>query len=347
MPTDDDARELVLGPDTAIEFLRRRGYEPEKTAIDVRSLGGGVSNEVLLVRWDDECVVVKQPLPDLDVDEDWPADVARVHNEAAAARAYRTVLNAADHRARVPRVELEDETEHVIAIECAPASAETWKSELLEGDVDADVAAAVGQALGLVHVRAADDRDLRAAFASKRPFRQLRIDPYHRTVARRHPDIADIVEAEVDRVLSVERTLVHGDYSPKNVLVDRADGRSEPWILDFEVAHWGDPAFDTAFMLNHLFIKSVYNRDGFEAYIEAARSFWEGYRSVCRWEIEPETVAELGILMLARVDGKSPVEYVGDGSVADSLRAIAKSTLSRETTTIDEFVERTAEEVST
>lgn len=346
MRVGDDTRDLDLNPDTVGGFLRQHGYEAENTSVEVQTLGGGVSNTVLLARSDQACVVLKQPLPNLDVNEDWPADVTRVHNEAAAARAYRTILNTANHQIRVPRVEFEDESRHVIGIECAPESAEMWKTELLEGYVDTDIASTVGQALGLVHVHAADDAALRAEFESQRPFRQLRIDPYHRTVAQRHPDVADIIEAEIDRILSVDRTLVHGDYSPKNVLVNRLDGSSEPWILDFEVAHWGDPAFDTAFMLNHLFIKSVYNHENHEDYIEAIRLFWDGYSSICDWDIEHETVTELGILMLARVDGKSPVEYVEDSSTAESLRMIAKSTLDRNLTTIDEVVERTAEEVS-
>lgn len=345
MPTANDDRWLALGPDTVTELLSRQGYVLDDASIDVQPLGGGVSNKVLLAKWNDSCLVVKQPLPNLDVDEDWPADVARVHNEAAAARAYRRILNTADHRTCIPSIEFEDTVNNVIATECAPESAKMWKSELLAGRVDADTATLVGQALGLVHVHAADDSDLQAEFGSKRPFRQLRIDPYHRTVARRHPDVADIIKAEIDRVLSVDRTLVHGDYSPKNVLVNRSDDRPEPWILDFEVAHWGDPAFDTAFMLNHLFIKSIYNYESFAAYVNAARSFWEGYRSVCNWEIERETVTELGILMLARVDGKSPVEYIERTSVADSLRTIAKSTLTQERKTITGFIERTAQEV--
>ena len=110
--------------------------------------------------------------------------------------------------------------------------------------------------------------------------------------------------AEVDRILDVDRTLVHGDYSPKNVLVDRA-GDDTPWILDFEVAHWGDPAFDTGFMMNHLFIKSVYNHEQQSEYLDAAFAFWDAYDEGVSWDIETETVTELGVLMLARVDGKS------------------------------------------
>lgn len=346
MPTANDEREFALTSDTAVEFLRQRDSVPDNTPIEVQSLGGGVSNKVLMVDWTENCLVVKQPFPNLDVDEDWPADVTRVHNEAAAARVYRDILHTANHQIRIPSVEFEDEDRNIIAIECAPTSAKMWKSELLAGHVDTDIATTIGQALGLVHVHASENFDLQTGFKSKCPFEQLRIDPYHRTVARRHPDVEGTIKTEIDRILSVDRTLVHGDYSPKNVLVDRSDAHLEPWILDFEVAHWGDPAFDTAFMLNHLFIKSVYNQKNFEEYIAAARLFWEGYCSTCSWDIEQETVTELGVLMLARIDGKSPVEYIEDSSIANSLRTIAKTTLSKNLSTITDVIEKTTEEIS-
>ncbi|MEF8856196.1 MAG: phosphotransferase, partial [Haloplanus sp.] len=138
------------------------------------------------------------------------------------------------------------------------------------------------------------------------------------------------------------RTLVHGDYSPKNVLVDRSDD-PVPWILDFEVAHWGDPAFDAAFMLNHLFIKSIYNHDRHAAYADAADRFWTAYDRAAEWDIERETVAELAVLMLARVDGKSPVEYV-DRAVAEALRRVAKRTLRGDAETLADFAALAREE---
>jgi 5-methylthioribose kinase len=322
--------------DDAIATLRRRGVVPDDASPTARSLGGGVSNHVYEVAWDGDCVVVKRPLPNLAVDDDWPADVERVHNEAEAIRTYRSVLDDTDVDARVPGIVSEDrEAGHVVAIECAPEGAEMWKAELLDGRVDAGVAAAVGAALGAVHDAAAGDPEVRDAFASTRPFDQLRVDPYHRTTAERHPDVADAIHAEIDRLTDTSRTLVHGDYSPKNVLVDRSNG-AVPWLLDFEVAHWGDPAFDTAFMLNHLHIKSIHNRDRQAAYLDAADRFWASYDRRVEWDIERETAAELAALMLARVDGKSPVEYVDDAT-ADALRRVAKRALRDGTETLDGF----------
>ena len=332
-----------LAPENALAYLREHGVVPADADGESRALGGGVSNRVVLVETDAGCFVLKQPLPNLAVEDDWPADVSRIHTEASAARAYADVLDGVDG-ARVPAVRYENRDDHVAAFSCAPDDAGTWKSELLAGTVDRDVARVVGRLLGSVHASAEGDDRLRSAFEDREPFRQLRVDPYHRTVARRHPDVAAAVEEEIDRMDGAARTLVHGDYSPKNVLVaPAATGRREVWILDFEVAHWGDPAFDTAFMLNHLFIKSVHNGDRQSAYLEASEAFWEGYRRN-GFDVEGETVAELGVLLLARVDGKSPVEYVTDEATARTLRTIAKRCLSEGLDSLDTYRDLVVEE---
>jgi 5-methylthioribose kinase len=339
--------------ETAEAYLRGHDVVPAEARLETRSLGGGVSNRVVEVRWDGDCLVVKQPRSNLAVEADWPADVDRVHNEAAAARAYADAVARAGLGARVPAVRYENRVDHVVAFECAPAGATTWKRELLDGTVDRSVAVTLGRVLGTIQQTAAD-ADGHETFASERPFEQLRLDPYHRTVAGRHPDVADAIAAETERIAGVKRTLVHGDYSPKNVLVDRTDGETPgdpaqgvastgpaggvtPWIIDFEVAHWGDPAFDAAFMLNHLFIKSVYNHHSQSAYVDAAFAFWDAYDQRVPWDVEDATVAELGVLLLARVDGKSPVEYVDEGPVADAFRTVAKRTLRDEVETLHEF----------
>lgn len=332
-------RPTEFAPEHAGAYFRDRGVVPADVAVETRSLGGGVSNQVVEVRWDGGCLVAKRPLANLDVEDDWPADVQRVHNEAAAARAYASVIDELGLDARTPKVRFENERDHVIGLECAPADAVMWKRELLDGRVDVQVSRAVGRLLAAVHSETADDAALRERFASGRPFEQLRIEPYHRTTAERHPDVADAVQAEVERVTAVKRTLVHGDYSPKNVLVDRSAG-AVPWVLDFEVAHWGDPAFDVAFMLNHLFIKSLYNHDRHGAYQAAAWAFWRAYDRRVPWDVEPGTVSELGVLMLARVDGKSPVEYLDDGAVAAALRSVAKDTLTEPIATLEAFSTR-------
>lgn len=337
------AARTELALDTVTAYLEQRGLLPAGVDPSVRALGGGVSNTVLVVRWDEGCLVLKQPLANLAVEEDWPADVLRVHNEAAAVRVFHRLLRDLDS-VTVPSVTLEDERNHVVGLECIPTRATTWKAELLGGRVDESIASSLGRALGAVHVRAAGDPEIRERFDDPTPFEQLRLDPYHRTVADRHPALAEPVLAEVDRVASVDRTLVHGDYSPKNVLVDRAGDGPTCWLIDFEVAHLGDPAFDVAFMANHLFIKALHVADRRSDLLEAAAAFWDAYCERVPWNVERAVVAELGVLILARVDGKSPVEYVEEGPVATAMRRVGTRTVGGEAHSLVEFTALVREE---
>lgn len=317
-------------------YLKTRGVVPESASPAVERLGGGVSNTVLKVASEHTALVLKRPLENLAVEDDWPADVVRVHNEAAAARAYSRLGECSRLSVRIPDVLFEDREKHVIGIECAPESTTMWKQRLLDGAVDPDIAAGLGEFLARSQTRMAGDAALRTEFEHDRPFEQLRLDPYHRTVADRHPDVAQRIQTETDRISDVSRTLVHGDFSPKNVLV--ATGRpSEVWLLDFEVAHWGDPAFDAAFLLNHLCIKSVYNHGRQRAYLDAATAFWDVYTDHVDWELEERTTLELAILMLARVDGKSPVEYLTDERQKDALRSVAKRALREDVASLDRY----------
>ena len=338
---------MGLTADRVAPVLIERGVVPDDADPEVTPLGGGVSNEVFHVAWADDAVVVKQPLANLAVEDDWPADVGRVHNEAAAARVYRRVVDAYEVRdIVVPAVRFEDRDEHLIAIDAAPLSAGMWKTDLLAGKVDETVGEVVGSFLGAAHEFAATGSDVREGFSNYTPFEQLRLDPYHATVAERHPDVAPAIDAEIERIRDARSTLVHGDYSPKNVLIEGGDNR-RVWLLDFEVAHWGDPAFDVAFMLNHLFIKSVYNADRNERYVSTARAFWDAYGDATAVDagFEANVVAELGVLALARVDGKSPVEYVTAETTKDRLRTVAKTVLTTDAATLDSVVEILRSEV--
>ncbi len=154
-------------------------------------------------------------------------------------------------------------------------------------------------------------------------FDQLRLDPYYRTTASRHADL----QPQFDRLMHESSgrrvSLVHGDWSPKNFLVSSG----ALMAIDFEVTHFGDPSFDSAFLLNHLLLKSFYRPDWSAEFANAAERFWEVYRSglprACDW-IEAATISHLGCLLLARVDGKSPAEYITDTTLRASLREFAR-----------------------
>jgi Phosphotransferase enzyme family len=281
-------------------------------------------------------MVVKQSLRKLRVAEDWFADQGRIFRERACIETLGRILPTGT----VPIIRYEDADNFLFVMSCAPADGANWKEQLLAGRVDTDVAGKVGAVLGLAHSATAAAAGVRDQFIDDAVFVQLRIDPYHWTTARAHPELAEIIRCEAQRMLDVKKVLVHGDYSPKNIMVT---GKGI-FLLDFEVAHYGNPAFDVAFLLNHLLLKAVHNADIKWKYFEAVNSFWDRYTlNMPPGLVEPnnfelDTVKQLGCLMLARIDGKSPVEYIVKPETRDQVRRIARSILLDNLSTLTEVL---------
>lgn len=324
---------MLLTAATVGPHLVARGLVPEGDRVTAEELGGGVSNVVLGVDAGEHRFVIKQALPRLRVADEWLAKRERALTEAEAMRLLAEVTPAA-----LPPVLDVDEDACAITIGHAPAGWATWKDELLAGRVDPDVGARLGMLLAAWH-----GLDVTGAPRLDDPeaFEQLRVDPYYRTVARRAPDLAPAIEAVIERMAATRRCLVHGDFSPKNVLV----GPDGLWVIDFEVAHLGDPAFDVAFLTNHLVLKAVHRPDAGEDYAACARRFWRSYL-----EGVPDgflggtayVLRHLGALLVARVDGKSPAEYLTPEE-GDVVRALGRSLLTEPAASLDEVWDRLAE----
>jgi len=206
----------------------------------------------------------------------------------------------------------------------APAGAPTWKAQLMAGVVEPKTAARIGAMLAAVARASWQNPAYSAEFGDQTVFDQLRLDPYYRAIARVHPDLASRIDLLMRDSAARRCSLVHGDWSPKNFLV----AGEQVVAIDFEVTHYGDPSFDAAFLLNHLALKSFYLPQHRGALAGAAAVFWreltEGLPTPAPW-FEGATVAHLGALMLARVDGKSPAEYLRDDTLRARIRARARS----------------------
>lgn len=315
-------------------YLAAHGVVPAGVALEIDALGGGISNDVWRVRWPGggDGIVVKQALPFLRVEEVWAYDVGRSSVEQRALATIGRLLGPG----HAPAVVFADEDRHVFAMECAPAGGAPWKERLLAGEIDMRDAYRAGDLLGRVHAASAADPAVSTAFDDLTTLVEGRIDPYHRFTAARHPDLAPAIAAEVERLLATRRALVLGDYAPKNLLAypDRM------LVIDVEVAHWGDPAFDVAFCLNHLCLKALHLPRQRALLVALARALHGAHAEAAPGLAdEPAVVAELGVLMVARVDGKSPAEYL-DARSRDRARALGRSLVLDPPATVMRALER-------
>ncbi len=307
-----------LTEDSAAAYLAESG-RPLSPAARCRELGGGVSNTVVLVEDGPRRFVLKQALPQLRVADEWRVDRSRIFRERDGLRAAAQLLPTG----WVPDVLWDDENAFLYAMEAFSPAARSWKDELLAGRLDSALARRVGVALGLTVRGGFGSAELERRFGDTTAFDQLRTDPYYATIARRHPGIAADVEEWIAESGTRRTALVHGDWSPKNMLVD--GGRMI--FIDYECAHWGDPSFDAAFVVNHLLLKAYRRPQLRSEYLSLARTVFTWTLSalppdILRW-FERGTARHLGFLLLARIDGKSPAEYLTDDEVRDRVRRTA------------------------
>jgi 5-methylthioribose kinase len=289
--------------------------------VEVSPLAGGVSSDIVRVRLSDgSAIVAKRALRQLRVADEWRVPLERNHYEIGWFRRANAIVPGA-----APAVLGEDRERGIALIGYLPPEQYSlWKSDLLAGRSDPHVARSVADVVGRIHRATLRDSEVAAEFPTDDLFDALRLDPYLRTTAARHPDVASRILACLEATRTAKIALVHGDLSPKNIFVSRTD--AHPVILDAECAWYGDPVFDVAFCLNHLLLKAIHMPQSAELLLSEARDFfavWIGhFPGDMQGELESRAAALLPCLMLARVDGKSPVEYLTRAS-QQTVRDIA------------------------
>lgn len=322
--------------------------EAAGVASGVRSvvpLTGGVSSDIVRVELEDgRLLCAKRALAKLKVASDWSAPVERNRYEVAWLRLAGSIVPDA-----VPAVVADSEAAGVVVMDYLPeADFVLWKAELLGGHVDPEVARAVGATLGAVHAATWDDAEVAAAFATDHLIDALRLDPYLRFTASRHPEVSETILAILMRTATTRHALVHGDVSPKNILVRRSN--RAPVFLDAECAWYGDPAFDAAFCINHLLLKAYHQPQNSGQLSTAASNLlaaWLGaFPEAERPALEFRTATLLPCLLLARVDGKSPVEYL-DEPTRSVVRAHALDLLRQQPASLDEIIDRSIAKAAT
>jgi aminoglycoside phosphotransferase (APT) family kinase protein len=340
---------FLLSPQNVQDYLQSQGLLRGEEHVSACALGGGVSNVVLLLEWQgnpEKRWVVKQSLGKLRVKDDWRSERSRIYREAESLRALLPVLGPA----ALPEVVHIDFENFLYVMTAAPVGSRVWKDLLLARRTDSPIARDAAVLLAKIVKGSRDDAGLREQFGDRTVFDQLRIDPYYRTTASRHPELRREFDDLIDTSLGIRTSLVHGDFSPKNMLV-----RGEYiFLIDFEVVHWGDPSFDAAFLINHLLLKAFHLPAISRQFIALAGDFWTTLLAALGAEatagFEAMTIRHLGGLMLARIDGKSPVEYIQDEPTKASVRKAASQILAEPARNLREaldLVEKRAQEVST
>jgi 5-methylthioribose kinase len=318
----------------AVEYLRSRGALAPGESANARELSGGVSNMVIhIARSRGDGLVLKQAREQLNVAEPWYCSVDRIWREVEVLRYCASLIHGSvadsSFEVEVPHLLFEDRENYLYAMSAAPTEHVVWKQELLLGMARSDVALSSGTLLGTLHAKSWHDASLARQLNDRQFFDDLRLDPYYRQIARVDESLAPAIERLIDSVCSERHCLVHGDFSPKNLLVYG----NRLMLIDFEVGHYGDPAFDLGFFLSHLTLKAFYHAPMESLYFDLIDSFWNGY---CAELLDVVSSNELDALIqrgfvnlagcaLARLDGKSKIEYLHDDVRRDAMRKLCRT----------------------
>jgi aminoglycoside phosphotransferase (APT) family kinase protein len=331
--TSNSSTRRVHADTDILHALRSGGFVAPGATPDLERLTGGVSSDVFRLQTPSGPVCVKRALSTLRVAAVWEASVERSHYEVEWLRTARPLLGDA-----VPEVLFEDRQANLLVMNFyEPATHRVWKSDLAAGRIEPAFAGQVGAMLARVHSGTAGRADIAARFRNTDLFEDLRLAPYLRHSANAHPELAERLLALADRTAATRRALVHGDVSPKNILC----GPAGPVFLDAECAWFGDPAFDLAFCSTHLLLKCVWKPAHADGYLASFESLHQAYFAGVDWEpaasLESRAAELTAAILLARVDGKSPVEYLQTDADRGFVRATARELITGTPATLAEL----------
>ena len=306
-------------------------------------LTGGVSSDIWRIETENGMVCAKRALSKLRVAADWYAPVERNLFEAR----WLQVAHQACPACAPELLGQHPELGVLVMQYLEPDHHGLWKQELLAGKADPQTAHAMGQVLSQIHSYAAKNSHLASEFPTDNIFFEIRLAPYLLATAERHPQLAHALEALVLQTQNNAKTLVHGDVSPKNILL----GPQGPLLLDAECATWSDPAFDLAFCLNHLLLKCLWTPASSTDFLRCFKALTTSYLSSVDWELPSDLEARaarlLPGLLLARVDGKSPVEYVTQDHQRERVRRVASTFLVKPANHLQDIAQAWAKDLKT
>lgn len=324
----------IEDPVQLLRYLRQNDRIDAAERPRFTTLAGGVSNRTVWVQFDHKPGwVMKQALAKLRVQVDWFSAPERIQREAAGLNWLGKSISG-----HVPELVFLDEARHIVAMSAIPLPHDNWKSLLLAGEASIKLAREFGQLLARIHNAALVHPEVAVEFAERRFFEELRLEPYYGYTATQVPRARAFLENLIKDTRKRRLALVHGDYSPKNVLVSRG----KLVILDFEVIHFGDPAFDIGFSMTHFLSKAHYLPASREAFTGMARAHWHEYMncldSSVSGAMEPAAARHTLACLLARVAGRSPLEYL-DEAQRSRQKGIVLELIQRQIGTLPELID--------
>ncbi|MFN0196714.1 MAG: phosphotransferase family protein [Planctomycetaceae bacterium] len=302
-----------------LDYLQQQGLVTSRNHATAQPLAWGVSNVVLRICCADRPdFVVKQSRPQLRTKADWFSRPERIYREVDVMRGLTPLL----WPGVIPRILFEDQSQFLFGMEAVPADHRVWKGELLAEKIDLTLAERLGEILADIHRLTAGNAELHVRWGDRVVFDELRLDPFYRYLQRVYPDLRASLQSLIDDTLAQNLTAVHADFSPKNILLHGDDLT----LVDFETGHFGDPTFDLGFFLSHILLKAVARPKSTGQFLLLALRFWDRY--TLRMEsdetqgtrglrnhaddLTSRALRHLSACLLARVDGKSPVDYLSE-----------------------------------
>lgn len=318
-----------------LDYLRRTNKIASTETPTFERLDGGVSNRTVWVKREhDSDWILKQALEKLRVQVDWFSAPERIHREAAGLRWLERIIP--EHTCDFI---FEDEQHHILAMSVVPQPHDNWKTSLLNGSLQIEHATLFGQLLARIHNAIEDHPRIADEFADRGFFEELRLEPYYTYTATQVPDAKEHLLTLVEETRQRQLALVHGDYSPKNVLVHK----NSLIILDFEVIHFGDPAFDIGFSLTHFLSKAHYLEQYRDTFIQMAHTYWQAYHKMISEDLLSQHGQRFAVhhtlaCLLARVAGRSPLEYL-DAQYRQRQQLIVVELMNQDIQTIPELID--------
>jgi len=308
----------LLNESTVVAYLTKRGII--SGSAEVEELTGGVSNVVLGVKSGAKDLVLKQALPQLKVAAVWKADQRRAIVEANGMKLLHSITPE-----NVPDLIDLDPEEFTLTMDRLPRECTVWKTDLLEGVIKPSVGKDLGRILATWHNFGANSKESLDAYMEDSLFDQLRVTPFYRAVAKVNPGLDNRIQELITEITTIKITLVHGDFSPKNIMIT---GTDKPIVLDFEVMHTGNPVFDLGFVSAHLLCKYLRTEEPSQKSLlrETAIAFINSYAQTCNIPVATSLPNHVAVIALARVEGVSPVNYLDEAAKA-RVQSVTKAAI--------------------